>query len=80
MATALQDILISDRGFAFDPTNGETFQLNTTCLRMVRLLQNGVSEAGLVIHLMEEFEVDEHTASRDVETSLRTLEALNWKP
>ena len=79
MTTSIHDLLLNDRGFAFDPVNGDTYQLSSTGLRIVRLLQAGTEEKDILARLQEEFEVDEHTAERDVQTFLATLEQMGWK-
>ncbi|MEI6536701.1 MAG: HPr-rel-A system PqqD family peptide chaperone [Verrucomicrobiaceae bacterium] len=79
MPALLQDILLNDRGFAFDPAGGETFQLSATGLRVVRLLQQGCDDEAVLKHLVEEYEVDDHTARRDLESFLGALEQLGWK-
>ena len=78
MTANLPDLMLNDRGFAFDPSNGETFQLNPTGLRIVRLLQQGKNEDDALATLMEEFEVDENTARRDLESFLGSLTQLGW--
>ena len=78
MLTTLTDLLLNDRGFAFDPSNGETFQLSTTGLRIVRLLQQGTPQDKILTQLTEEFEVDQNTASRDLAEFLRSVEQLGW--
>ncbi len=78
MASTLSDLMLNDRGFAFDPASGETFQLSTTGLRLVRLLQQGMKPEEAVGYLVGEFEVDENTAWRDATEFLRALEQLGW--
>jgi len=79
MKTPISDIMLNDRGFAFDPASGETFQLNTTGLRIVRLLQQGDAENNLLGRVLEEFEVDENTARRDLETFLQAIGTMGWQ-
>ena len=79
MTTPLSDLLLNDRGFAFDPTSGETFQLSTTGLAIVRQLQHGADEAAVLAKLVEEFEVDENTARRDIGDFLQSLAQLGWQ-
>ncbi len=79
MTTPLSDLLLNDRGFAFDPTSGETFQLSTTGLAIVRQLQHGADEATVLAKLVEEFEVDENTARRDIGDFLQSLAQLGWQ-
>ena len=80
MTTAISDLLLNDRGFAFDPASGETFQFNTTGLRIVRMLQQGLEADAAVAKMLEEFEVEENTARRDLEDFLRELAQVGWKP
>jgi len=79
MTTQLSDLLLNDRGFAFDPVGGDTFQLSVTGLRVVRLLQQGADEASIAGQLLKEYEVDENTVLRDLGNFLRALEQLGWK-
>lgn len=79
MTTSLNDLLLNDRGFAFDPTGGETYQLSATGLRIVRLLQQDTNEENILTHMMEEYEVDKNTAQRDLRSFLQSIESLGWK-
>jgi hypothetical protein len=79
MSSSLNDLLLNDRGFAFDPTGGETFQLSPTGLRIVRLLQQDTEEEVIIARMLEEYEVDEHTARRDLRSFLSSIESLGWK-
>lgn len=79
MTTPLSDLLLNDRGFAFDPTSGETFQLSTTGLAIVRQLQHGADEDAVLAKLVAEFEVDENTARRDIGDFLQSLAQLGWQ-
>ena len=80
MTAQLSDLLLNDRGFVFDPVSGETFQLNTTGLRIMRMLQQGLDADAATARILDEFEVDENTARRDVEDFLHALGQLGWKP
>lgn len=79
MPTPLSDIMLNDRGFAFDPVSGETFQLSTTGLRIVRLLRRNSDRDAVLAQIIEEFEVDENTARRDVDEFLRAIEEIGWE-
>ena len=79
MTTSIHDLLLNDRGFAFDPVNGDTYQLSGSGLRIVRLMQAGADEVEILSRIQEEFEVEERTAQRDVQTFLATLEQMGWK-
>lgn len=79
MPTPLSDLMLNDRGFVFDPASGETFQLSTTGLRIVRLLQQGLDSDAVLARVMEEFDADENTIRRDLEDFLQSLEQIGWK-
>ena len=79
MPTLLSDLMLNDRGFAFDPASGETYQLSAPGLRIVRLLQQGCDADDVLRRVLEEFEVDENTARRDVADFLASIEELGWR-
>ncbi len=79
MKTQLSDLLLNDRGFAFDPVRGETYQLNTTGLVLVKMLQTGMTEAQILEAMQEKYEVEENTARRDLEGFFDELETIGWK-
>jgi PqqD family protein of HPr-rel-A system len=79
MTTALDNLLLNDRGIAFDPVSGETYRLIGPAVQLVRLLQNGADEHTLLQHLLTEYEVDEATARRDLDVFLGTLEEMKLR-
>lgn len=80
MSTPLSEIMFNDRGFAFDPVSGETFQLNTTGLRIVLLLREGLGHEIALARMVEEFEVDDATARRDFDEFVGAVEQIGWTP
>lgn len=80
MTTILENLLLNDRGIAFDPTSGETYRLVGPAVHLVRLLQQGADDAALLQYLLDEYEVDEATARRDLDVFLGTLEQMKlWE-
>jgi len=73
MTTTLDNLLLNDRGIAFDPASGETYRLIGPAVQLVRLLQKGADDEALLQYLLNEYEVDEATARRDLEVFLGTL-------
>jgi PqqD family protein of HPr-rel-A system len=80
MSTPLSEIMLNDRGFAFDPTTGETFQLNTTGLQIIQTLRDSQDREAALRKMVEEFEVDENTARRDFDQFLSAIEQVGWLP
>ncbi len=79
MTTSLENLLLNDRGIAFDPVSGETYRLVGPAVQLVRLLQKGVDDDALLQHLLNEYEVDESTARRDLDVFLGSLEELKLR-
>ena len=80
MPTPLSEIMLNDKGFAFDPATGESFQLSTTGLEIVRALRDAPDRDAALAKLIAEFEVDENTARRDIDQFLSSIEKIGWLP
>jgi hypothetical protein len=74
----LGGILIHERGIAFNPVTGETFRLVGPARQLIRLLQEGTPPSDLLAYLVENYEVEEPTARRDLDTFMATLEDMGW--
>ncbi len=80
MTMILENLLLNDRGIAFDPATGETYRLVGPAVHLVRLLQKGADDDALLQFLLQEYDVDESTARRDLEVFLGTLEQMKlWE-
>ena len=72
----LRSLALNPDGFAFDPTTGESFTVNTTGLAILEGLREGLTHEGLTGRLVERFEVTPEDASRDVDDFLDHLRAF----
>jgi PqqD family protein of HPr-rel-A system len=80
MAATLDHLLLNERGIAFDPSSGEMYRLIGPAYALVRRLQHGATKDELLQHLLEEYEVDETTARRDLDAFYDMLEKMKlWK-
>lgn len=59
-------LALSEEGFVFDPTSGNSYVANTVALRMLQGLRQGLDDAGVAATLAEQYEVDADEAQRDV--------------
>jgi len=59
-------LAISDTGFVFDPSTGNTFLLNETGIFILRKLVQGCERDAVVEALVEEYDVDAEQAGRDL--------------
>lgn len=62
----LNSLAISDNGFIFKPSTGESFTTNEMGLFIIQLLKENKSGEEIINAIMEEFEVDSVTAGRDL--------------
>jgi PqqD family protein of HPr-rel-A system len=80
MTTVLENLLLNDRGLAFDPVSGETYRLVGPAVSLVRLLQKGAGDSELLRFLLDEYDIDESTARRDLDAFFGMLEKMKlWE-
>jgi PqqD family protein of HPr-rel-A system len=80
MTMIIEKLLLNPRGVAFDPVSGETYRLIGPALHLVKLLQHGADDAELLQYLLDEYDVDEATARRDLAAFLASLEKMKlWE-
>ncbi len=76
-AGVYENLALSENGFLFNTRTGHTFSLNTTGTWMLRMLIEEVPPAELPARLVEAFDVDPATATRDVELFLFRLRDMD---
>ncbi|HBO43091.1 MAG TPA: HPr-rel-A system PqqD family protein [Planctomycetaceae bacterium] len=72
-AKRLRELMISDSGFAFDPQTGLTYSVNPVGASVIRWINDGLNNEQIVQCMIEEYDVDEYTATRDVGDFLSSL-------
>jgi hypothetical protein len=68
-----QSVAVSESGFLFSPSTGESFTVNAVGRSIVSGLQKGSSEADILKDIISEFDVDQRTAERDLHEFLDQL-------
>jgi PqqD family protein of HPr-rel-A system len=68
-----ESVAVSDSGFLFLASSGETFTLNPIGKEMFALLKEGVSLSAIKEKLLDEYDVEVTTLERDVEDFLNQL-------
>ena len=71
----LSNLTIKDDGFLFDPSTGDTYVANPTALAVLRMLQEGCDETGIVEAMVERYCVAEPEARRDTVDLLGRLKS-----
>ncbi len=73
---ALKNLALSDTGFVFDPTTGNTYTLNETALAIVRLLKQDRTKEEIIQSIISEYEVDTDEVERDYSDMVIQLSEL----
>jgi PqqD family protein of HPr-rel-A system len=76
-ADALKNLALSDTGFVFDPTTGNTYTLNETSLAIIRLLKQEKTKEEIIQSILAEYEeVDAEEIERDLSDMMIQLNEL----
>ncbi len=73
----LNSLAISDNGFIFKPSTGESFTTNELGLLIINYLKEGKSADEIISEITEEFDVDTISAGRDLYEYLDFLKREN---
>ncbi len=68
-----KNIAISDSGFIFNPSSGDSFSANPIGLEIIRILKEGKSKDAILGELQEKYTVDASTLEKDVNDFLQML-------
>ncbi len=53
-----KNIAVSESGFVFDPTSGDSFSLNGIGLEIIEMLKQGKADEYIIRWLLEKYDVD----------------------
>ncbi|MBI4357485.1 MAG: PqqD family protein [Gammaproteobacteria bacterium] len=62
----LQRLVLTENGFVFNPTSGQTFTVNETGLLLLRLFQEQKSIPAMVRKIRQLYDVEPHRAKHDI--------------
>lgn len=60
-----KNIAISDSGFIFNPSTGDSFSTNQVGMEMIRLLKENKTKEEVIDGVVEKFNVDKATVEKD---------------
>ncbi|GAB4325952.1 MAG: hypothetical protein Kow00127_18720 [Bacteroidales bacterium] len=60
-----KNIAVSEAGYLFNPSTGESFSVNPVGVEIIRMLQEGKSEEEISGTLLSEYNTDEATLEKD---------------
>jgi hypothetical protein len=70
-----KNIAISDSGFIFNPTSGDSFSTNPIGLEIIRMFKSGKDRAEVKKTIMKTYGVDESTFEKDLYDFLMMLQS-----
>jgi hypothetical protein len=71
------NIALSENGFVFNPSTGDSFTLNKTGKEVLILIKDGKNLIEITEYLMKQYDVDRITLERYLEDFLNDLGANN---
>jgi Coenzyme PQQ synthesis protein D (PqqD) len=69
-----KNLALSDTGFVFNPTTGDSYSVNPIGLEILRMLKDNTSEAEIKKYLLLSYQVDAETIEKDYYDFVRGLE------
>jgi len=60
------NLAISDSGFLFNPSTGESFTANPVGTEIIRMLKDGLSEKEIIAEFTQKYSVDAVVISKDL--------------
>ncbi len=63
----LKSLAISDNGFLFDVTTGQTYTLNLMAHSILKKLQDGFKPTEILQSILDEYDVSKDDAERDLD-------------
>ena len=71
-----KNIALSDTGFVFDPTTGNSFSTNPIGLEIIQYMRQGLSDGKIQELILNRYEVDKNTVEKDMEDFMTMLSKL----
>jgi len=59
-----KNIAISETGFVFDPSTGDSYTLNDTGLEIVQLIKSGMDKEAIMQSMTQRYDIDIHSLER----------------
>ena len=69
-----KNIAISDNGFLFNPSTGESYNLNTTGTELLKLIKEGKSLKEITTFFLEKYETTDTVIEKDYQDFAQILE------
>ncbi len=71
------NVALSDSGFLFNPSSGDSYSLNETGLFIVHCLQNNKSEDEIIKEVTKEYMIEKGSFEKDFYDFKKLMESFN---
>lgn len=68
-----KNLALSDSGFVFNPSTGDSFSANPIALEIIKLLKEGEDIGHIKVALRKRYKIDEETLERDCDDFVNML-------
>ena len=72
-----KNIAISESGFVFDPTSGESFSLNPIAVEIFNMLKEGKGQGDIIGFVLKKYDVDRDTLENNYFDFVGMLKQFN---
>jgi Coenzyme PQQ synthesis protein D (PqqD) len=72
-----ENIALSENGFVFNPSNGDSFTMNNTGKEVIMMIKEGKNINQITELLIEKYDVDRHTLERYLSDFVNDLSINN---
>lgn len=72
-----KNVAISDSGFLFNPSSGDSYSVNPIGQEIIQMLQEEKSETEIMDYILKEYMIDKNTVEKDLYDFLNMLK--NYK-
>ena len=66
MMNIKKDVAVSDSGFVFNPSTGESYSVNPLGMEIIRLLKEDKSGNEITAYILDHYHADAATADKDL--------------
>lgn len=71
-----KNIALSDSGFLFNPSTGDSYSVNPIGMTIVKLFQEGKNDKEIIGQITQEYMIDRDTAEKDLDDFKKTLQSF----
>jgi hypothetical protein len=74
-----KDVAVSDSGFVFNPTTGESYSVNPIGMEIIKMMKLGKTTEEISKAILEQYNVEETTVDKDLNDFFEMLNHYSLK-